>query len=332
MLWREENLTASRAALRRLAPTPAERLARAGTERERSFGAAVEAFYADAPFPDRGRAYADAIRRRARAAPDDPEAAAFAAHSIMLAANFGGPGRDSLTREAIALAQRVAQANPDHPGAVHYLIHLYDTPGLAAQGFEFARACDRIAPAAEHALHMPSHIYLQLGLWEDVVHSNERAWAASRAEAGRADWHAFAWLQSGYLQQGRWAEARGLIDTALALTRDERSSGSYADARYIQARLEFQYAAETGRWERTVAIPRPSTGPMSDRERGFSLFARYWQAIDAAQRGDPGLPGIAAPFLAIADSVRAGTFGPEGSTVQASTRACDPVARRSGEG
>ncbi|MGQ0704515.1 MAG: hypothetical protein ACT4PM_15490 [Gemmatimonadales bacterium] len=316
VLWREENLAASRAALHRLAATPAERLARAGTGPERSFGAVVEAFYADGSLPDRVRAYADAMRRHVQAAAGDPEAAAFAAHALMLAANLSTAERATLTREAIELAQRVARRNPDHPGAVHYLIHLYDTPGMAALGLAFARAYDRIAPAAEHALHMPSHIYLQLGLWEEVVNSNERPWAASRAEPGRADWHAFAWLQYAYLRQGRWADARGLIDSARVLTRGP--SDSYVDARYIVARLEFQYAADTGKWQQPIGLPGVGSGPVSDRERGFGVFARYWRAIDAAQRGDPGLGSVAAPFLAIADSVRTGTFGPERSAVQAS--------------
>jgi len=309
VLWRTEDLSASRSALRRLAPTASERLAKAPTPRERSFGAAVEAFYAEGPLPQRVRAYADSLRRHALAAPEDPEAAAFAAHAIMLAASVGeAADRDALVREAIALAQRVVTANPDHPGATHYLIHLYDTPGMAAQGLAFARAYDQIAPDAEHALHMPSHIYLQLGLWDDVARSNERAWAASRGSTthpGELDWHAFSWLQYAYLQQGRWDAAGGLIDTARMLVADLQ--GGYIDASFILPRLEFQYAAETGRWGRPIARPAESRAQSpSDRERGFRLFARYWLAIDAAQRRDSGLATAAAPYLAIADSIRAG--------------------------
>lgn len=307
VLWSLEDVPASHATLAKLAPTAAERLARAGTERERSFGAAVEAFYAEGTLPQRVRKYADRLRRHAQADPHDQEAAAFAAHAIMLDAYVGDSGsRDALAREAIDLAQRVARENPRHPGAVHYLIHLYDNPGMAHEGLEFARAYDQIAPDAEHALHMPSHIYLQLGLWEDVVRSNERAWAASRAQAGRPDFHAFSWLQYAYLQQGRWVEARGLIDSARTIVPGLRST--YVDASFVVSRLEFQYAAETGQWAMPVAPPPPVSGqPMSDRERAFRAAARYWQAVDAVQRGDPAAETLAAPYLAVADSVRRGS-------------------------
>ncbi len=313
LLWREEDLEASRAVLRRLGPSEAVRVARAGTPLERSFGEAVETFYRDGTIPERVRRYADAMRQLAWANPDNPEALAFASHAILLAAeSASGTERLVLTREAIGLAQRVARSNPQHPGAVHYLIHLYDAPGMAAEGLPFARAYDRIAPQSEHALHMPSHIYLQLGLWKDVVHSNERAWAASRAE-GSEDWHAFSWLQYAYLQLGRVEDARGLIDTALALVHPETG---YVDERFILARLEFQLASETGRWDRPIPEPSAATGAVvSDREAGFRLFARYWRAVGAAQRGDTMLPVLAEPFLAIADSADRG-IGSRRSPVQ----------------
>ena len=308
VLWSTEDLAASRAALARLAPTTGERLAKARTPRERSFGAAVEAFFAEAPLPQRLHAYADSMRQHALAAPDDYEAAAFAAHALMLDANANPAARDALTREAVGLAQRVAIKNPNHPGATHYLIHLYDSPGMAPQGLAFARAYDKIAPDAEHALHMPSHIYLQLGLWDDVARSNERAWAASRATAaaaGRLDWHAFAWLHYAYLQQGRFKAARALIDTARALV---DASNAYGDDAFVVTRLEFQQGAETGLWPaRPMTRPAASsTSSPSDRERATRRLSNYWLAIDAAQRLDPDLLTVAAPLLAIADSVRAG--------------------------
>jgi tetratricopeptide (TPR) repeat protein len=311
VLWRTENLPASRTALQKLAPTSTERLAMARTARERAFGAAVEAFYAEGPLPQRIAAYADSLRRHAQNAPDDHEAAAFASHALMLASNAGeAKDRDQLAREAVDLAQKVAKANPNHPGATHYLIHLYDTPGMAAQGLAFARAYDKIAPDAEHALHMPSHIYLQLGLWADVARSNERAWAASRAStanAGLLDWHAFSWLQYSYLQQGRFGAARALIDSARSLLGGDLR-GSYTDASFLLPRLEFQHAAETGQWSAPVARPRLAAGPpSSERERGFRVFANYWAAMDAAQRRDTMLFPLAAAYLAAVDSARAGS-------------------------
>jgi tetratricopeptide (TPR) repeat protein len=307
MLWAIEDLPAARAALTRLGPTATERLAKARSPRERMFGAAVEAYFADVARPQRIRGYADSLRRYAQADASDNEAAAFAAHALLLNTLVAenGAQRDSLTREGIALAQRVVSTNPKHPGATHYLIHLYDSPTMAAQGLAAARAYDMIAPGAEHALHMPSHIYLQLGLWDDVVKANERAWAASRA-AQAPDWHAFSWLQYGYLQQGRVDAARGLIDTARKLLGER--PGAYADASVILSRLQFQYASETGRWgEIPVSQPRYATAePASDRDRVFRTIATYWLAVDAAQRNDTtALASAAAAWLGLADSLRA---------------------------
>jgi tetratricopeptide (TPR) repeat protein len=178
---------------------------------------------------------------------------------------------------------------------------------MAAQGLAFARAYDKIAPDAEHALHMPSHIYLQLGLWDDVVRSNERAWAASRAgtdNSAALDWHAFSWLQYAYLQQGRRNAARALIDSARAILANTQTV--YPDANVVIPRLEFQYASETGEWTGVSRFRNASGPPASDRERGFRLFASYWLAVDAAMRRDSSLATVAAPYLAIADSVRGG--------------------------
>lgn len=306
VLWGTEDLASSRAVLAELGASESDRLAKARTPYERSFGAAVEIFYRDASELERIRAYADAMREHAAQFPEDQEAAAFASHALLLASyDEEGAARRTLAAEAIALAQRVATTNPEHPGATHYLIHLYDTPGLAAQGLDFARAYDRIAPDAEHALHMPSHIYLQLGLWSDVVNSNERAWAASRRE-NSPDWHAFTWLQYAYLQQGRFAAARALIDSARTIL--SGFADASPDARFIVARLEFQFASETDEWDlmRTVSAFPPGP-PASDRERGYRSMAQYQGVIAAARRGDLDFADRAAPFLETAASVRAGT-------------------------
>ncbi|HEU4994895.1 MAG TPA: hypothetical protein VFT29_08745 [Gemmatimonadaceae bacterium] len=315
VVWRTEDLRASHAALQGLGATTAERLAKAKTSRERQFGAAVEAFYMSGALAQRVRAYADSLRKFAQANPADQEAAAFASHALMMDGFLATSpsSRDALLREAIALSQKVILSNANHPGATHYLIHLYDSPGLAAQGLEFARAYDKIAPDAEHALHMPSHIYLQLGMWSDAVSSNERAWAASRAD-NAPSWHTLSWLQYGYLQQGRWASAQALIDTARAIVPTLR--GYEADGAFVVSRLEFQYAASSGQWTRPLTQPPPAMGEMSDREAGFRRFAAYWSAVDAAQRNDAAaLARFAAPFVARADSVLAGTSPGAGPAV-----------------
>ncbi|MEO6444749.1 MAG: hypothetical protein ABIZ91_15760, partial [Gemmatimonadaceae bacterium] len=310
VVWRTEDLSRSRAVLAKLGVTPSQRLARATSPMDRAFGAAVEAFYVDRPLEQRASAYADSMRHIVSRWPDDQEAAAFASHALMVKGVLNNPGavRDSLSRDAIALSLRVFKNNQKHPGATHYLIHLYDEPNMAREGLEFARLYDTIAPDAEHALHMPSHIYLQLGMWADVVSSNERSWAASR-RAGTPSWHALSWLQYAYLQQGRWEAGRALIDSARAVVPTDRDEG-YIDALAIIPRLQFQYAAASSRWTHPISEPpAPRSGAMQDRERGFRLSAGYWRAVDAAQRNEATLGTTAAPFISRADSARAGTLG-----------------------
>lgn len=315
--WGEEDLDGARAALARLAPSREARLAKASVERERRFGAAVEALFAEGTVSDRARAWADSMRGYVASAPGDQEAAAFTALALFMHSVSVPPAEArAIADEAAAHAQRVLDANPKHPGAAHYLIHVYDSPATAKYGLAAARAYDRIAPDADHALHMPSHIYLQLGLWDDVAGANERAWAASRAwvrnrrgTAADVSWHSLHWLQYAYLQQGRWRAARALIDTARTLLAAPRAR-SHPDAELTLARLEFQYRSETGTWE--GAPPLPSSGTLASfttpRARMFLRGYGGWRAVDAARRGDTAaMEEAAPPLLARADSVRAGT-------------------------
>src|SRR5439155_13269114 len=129
--------------------------------------AAVETFLTGGSVIERALGFANAMRAYAADAPSDIEGAAFAARGALYVLRYAPPA-ESVRRaeEAIALAERVVAANPNHPGGVHYLIHATDSPRFAARGLAAARAYDKIAPEADHALHMPSHIFLQLGLWD----------------------------------------------------------------------------------------------------------------------------------------------------------------------
>lgn len=312
-LWLSEDLPQAREALARLAPTREQRLARAGSERERALGAAVETFLEDGEPLARARAFADATRAYAQAAPDDVEAAAFAALGALIGSRLAPPDEAiARTEEAIAFAERVVAANPDHPGGAHYLIHATDSPRLAHRGLAAARQYDRIAPDADHALHMPSHIFLTLGMWDEVAASNERAWAASRAwvaqrgaSPAETSWHTLEWLQYGYLQQGRYAAARALIDTAAAVLRGIRmeSLAGNPDAEYAPWNLAYQYGAETGDWTPyPAAAPGPPTaGPEStpsQRAIGMAISAAYGAGVAAARRtGDTARVNAAAGFI-----------------------------------
>ena len=293
VIWAEEKLEASRAVLNRLAPTMEARLAKAKTERERGFGAAVEAFYADAGLPIRAAAFAEAMTSLAARFPDDHEAAVFASLANMMAF-FTSPAaeRAKYNQPVQQHALRVFRANPQHPGAAHYLIHFVDmNPRAAADALAFARAYDKIAPDAEHALHMPSHVFLPLGLWEDVVRSNERSWAASRREnlsnnASPADnsWHSLDWLHYAYLQLGRTRDALALIDTASTILRGVTIPDDNPDARNIIGWLAFRQGLETGKWDAypggfptvDAAMKQPRPTP---RAESIATTAAYASAV-----------------------------------------------------
>jgi hypothetical protein len=299
LLWGEDDPSAARRALERLAPTRDARLARAGSARERAYGTAIEALYADGDLASRVRGFADGMRQVAATYPDDPDAAALTSLALMFSGYVGqlpDDARRAAREDAIVFAERVFKQYPQHPGGVHYLIHATDEPALAARGLEAARRYAALAPEAEHALHMPSHIFVQLGIWDDAVASNERAWAASRAEVAsrklsNADlsFHSLQWLQYGYLQQGRYGKAHAIIDTAReVLAGVDLSNPTHADARYTTRWLRFTYAANTGDWSGAICEPTslpPAVATPSDRERAFRNMATYQAIVSSSMCG-----------------------------------------------
>lgn len=294
LVWGEDDPAAARAALSRLAATPEARVARTGSERERAYAAAIEALFIEADLATRVRGFADAMRGVSATYSDDVDAAAFTALALMFTEYVGvlpADQRRAVREDAIALAERAFALHPKHPGALHYLIHATDEPEFAARGERAARSYAEIAPDAEHALHMPSHIFLQLGRWDEVVASNERAWAASRADVtarGASNtalsFHALQWLQYGYLQQGRFRDAHALVDTARnVLAGEDLSGAARADARFTAGALEFMYATNTGDWSRgvcaAVRLPDATRADVSDRERTFRATALLQAAV-----------------------------------------------------
>ncbi len=253
-LWAQQDAAAARAVLARLGPTPEARAAKAPTAREQAYLAAVEVLYGAGDKRARDHAYAEVMRRLHEAYPDDLEAAAFYALAIL---GTSHDGRDFRTyMRAAAVADRVFEANPRHPGAAHYLIHAFDDPIHAPLGLPAARAYAQIAPAAAHALHMPSHIFVALGMWDDAVAMNEASWKAAYERVERKglplddrNYHALWWLHYGLLQQGRYAEARRILGVMEA---DAAASGSRR-TRYHLARMRAAHLVETRRWDGDAA-------------------------------------------------------------------------------
>jgi tetratricopeptide (TPR) repeat protein len=228
-LWRNENVAAAREALGRLGPTPEARAAKVADRRTRALVGAVEVLFGNGDASSRRRLYADAMARVHEQFPDDPDIAAFYALAMLgtasrsLIGNMDAHDRalaGSKTQRRVAdVLQRVLASHPNHPGALHYLIHDYDDPDHARLALGAARAYAKVAAASSHALHMPAHVFLQLGFWHDAAQSDRAAYAASkewvsRKQLGPAmrNYHALEWLQYELLQLGRYREAASLID------------------------------------------------------------------------------------------------------------------------
>ena len=292
VIWGIDDSLAARAELKRLGPSAQARLARARTQRERAFGAAVEAFYSSGSREERARAVADSMRSWVKRMPEDHEARSFAALAIIWQAFFRrGEEAGALNAEAASHAQYVFERNPRHPGATHYLIHATDAPANAKLGLKAALAYSRIAPGSNHAHHMPSHIFLPLGMWDELVASNERSWKLGRGDdAQDASFHSLNWLQYGYLQQGRWKEARALIDTARKITDGASIDPAlYPDGALAVEQLSFRYASETGDWSAFVPAPRAADlldPRISERARGMGAYSLYQRSVVAMRRGD----------------------------------------------
>ena len=272
-LWMEQDRDEARKALEKLAPTPAARQAKAPTPREKMYLEAVEALYGEGERAARDRAYADAMRRLHERFPEDLDAEAL--YALALLGTTEGKRDFAVYMKAAALVEEVFAKNREHPGAAHYLIHCYDDPVHAPLGMRAARVYAGIAPAAVHALHMPSHIFFASGMWAEAATSNEASWAASVARAeklklGAAEhsFHALSWLEYAYLQLGRWNDARATLATG---ERDTKAGGGGRGGSLSAMRAAW--IVETGRCGDGVLPPPEATEPRDRFVRGLCALA-----------------------------------------------------------
>jgi len=286
-VWNEQDQDAGRAALLKLGSTPAQGVARAPTGRERMYLEAVEILYGGGPKPRRDTLYSAAMGRLARAYPADDEARVFYALSL-LGLSQGVRNVPTYLRAA-AIADSVLAKSPDNPGASHYLIHAVDDPDHAVMGLAAARALARSSPAADHAQHMTSHIFVALGRWDDAVAANEVASGVVNEMLRRRNRPPFycrhynVWLDYGYVQQGRLSDAARLLahcrDQA---TGEPKASQDLDPDAYSFLTMWSHYLIATGDWSDSVA--RWTIDP------GAALGPRltYWftEGLGAARRGD----------------------------------------------
>jgi tetratricopeptide (TPR) repeat protein len=284
-LWGEWDDAAARAVLARLGPTPEARRVKAATERERMYLDAVETLWRAGPKPDRDTAYSVAMGDLVRAFPDDADARAFHALSLM---GLSGTVRVVPTYvRAGAIALEILQEHPAHPGAAHYVIHAFDDPVHAPIALPAARAYSGIAPDAAHAQHMTTHIFVAMGMWDDVVSQNIVAAEITWWGPG----HYTSWLTYGLVQQGRFAEAeRRLVQAReLLATRDRRGARSYLTT------MRAHHVVNTERWDDAMLawdLDLAGTGPVA---RGMDAFALGYAAVKRGDRSgvDPQLARLA---------------------------------------
>ncbi|HEY7027597.1 MAG TPA: tetratricopeptide repeat protein [Gemmatimonadales bacterium] len=276
-VWQSQDRDKAVAALAGLGPTPDARRAKAKTEREGRWLGAVEALYGEGNKYHRDTLYSRAMARMAAEYPKDVEVQAFYALSLL---GMSYPGRDlSLYMRAAAICEEIFRDHPDHPGAAHYLIHSYDDPVHGPLGLRAARAYSTIAPSAPHAQHMTSHIFLALGMWDETVASNEVATKMTGTTSG----HYALWLAYGYLQQGRYDDARRVVGQ---MQQDVAKNPTYGK-RFHLAAARAAYLVETREWDGDVA--RITIDTVGLNPAPFLLgLPEGWAALD---RGDTATTG-----------------------------------------
>jgi tetratricopeptide (TPR) repeat protein len=238
------------------------------TARERQYIAALADFYRPgvADYQTRIEAYSAAMGMLHAAHPEDVDAAAFYALSLLAAES---PTDTSLTQErkAMTVLTPLWAKYPDHPGVVHYIIHACDNPPLAPEGLAAARAYGKVAPSGPHAVHMPGHIFARLGLWNEDIAANSASVQASRAAEARhqSGWmdqfHSDDFLVYAYLQSGQEAKARAVVDDAnAAIARYQTMPGMAPDHYmagmfpYYRAKLPIFVDLETRDWTKALAL------------------------------------------------------------------------------
>jgi hypothetical protein len=265
----------------------------ATTDRERGYVAAIGVFYRDTDrlnHKARAQAYSAAMEQLAKQLPDDHEAQIFYALSLLGAAPQNDPTFAN-QKKAAAILNGLLPSEPQHPGIAHYMIHAFDYPQLAEDALPAARAYSRIAPDSPHALHMPSHIFTRLGLWQDSIASNLASADAGRrlvairhpGAASMDTLHALDYLEYAYLQIGDEAAARQVLaEASAAKTIDDPAF----QAGYALAAIPARFALERRDWKAAAQLEPPSAALPWANFPYAPATTYFAQAIGAARAGD----------------------------------------------
>lgn len=261
-LWAQQDLPKAKAALDKLAPTHEARLAKAKLPKEKALLEAQQILYfGPGDKLARDTAYAGAMAKMYEQWPDDHEVGILYALSLLGSVR---PGDQGFRRQALAasIAEKIFVANPQHPGAAHFIIHAFDDPDHAPLALDAANAYAKIAPSAAHALHMPSHIYVQRGMWERVAASNVDAYKAAveintkmKLAEGREDFHTLGWLAYANSMLGKHDETKKNVDLAKAAADRNPNNPGIRDG-YLGMRA--RYIQESARWEKLELPAAPA--------------------------------------------------------------------------
>jgi len=290
-LWGPQNQPAAQAVLKKLGATEAERVAKCSADRERDYLRAVDVLYfSDGTKYDRDLKYRDAMATLYQNYPDDVDAGAFYALAILGTAHSGRD--EGIFMRALAVLEPLFYKHPNHPGINHYLIHCVDDPVHAPLGLAAARNYSKIAIDAPHAQHMTSHIFVALGMWDEVVKANQTAIRIQDEKDTRRGrplepcGHYTSWLEYGYLQEGRFEEAKEVVTKCRVGAVAAASSGNPENvAPYaFYGSMRLRYLLDTEEWNGDVAHwpVIPTSNYQSDIAASFA-FADGFSAI---RRGD----------------------------------------------
>jgi hypothetical protein len=240
-LWGRVDVDAGREVMAKLGATREERLAKTEDGIEREFWQGIEILYGEGELKDRNKEYALHMESLYEKYPEDLEVAAFYSLGLM----WADYNNQEYLDKSAAVAAGILLENPAHPGGLHYMIHSNDNPKYAKMAINAANEYAKVAPDAAHALHMPSHIYVALGMWNEVVGSNVESYAASLdrikkkgLDGTERGYHSMAWLHYGYLQQGNYAQAAVLLKEMMGYHKDGSASNSYTIVMQNEQRIE----------------------------------------------------------------------------------------------
>ncbi|HUP50113.1 MAG TPA: hypothetical protein VNA04_15110 [Thermoanaerobaculia bacterium] len=266
-----------------------------GNARERGYIEAIHAFYADADKVDhatRASRYEEGMAKVAAANPRDREAQIFNALAILGTAS---PNDKTYAKQkkAAEILNKILPAQPEHPGVAHYIIHSYDYPQLASMALQAARTYAKIAPGSPHALHMPSHIFTRLGLWDESISSNTASAEKARRYIRQLnpnlvsfdELHAIDYLVYAHLQQADDEKAKALVDQMIAAEKPVLDLNNFAAA-YAYAAAPVRYALERRMWSDAARLQlRPSSFPWKTFP-AMEAIHHFGRAIGGARSGD----------------------------------------------